>query len=144
QRADEEGNVQVWGPMADTKWGLWSSKNVLVTAEEIVPRSVIATEPHFTIAPGFKVSAVIHEPWGSHPGGLNGHYRADRAWYELTGAGMTSWEGAREYLNEWIYGTEDHADYISKYKERFGEDLLESLRVKDIMTPEQPARYGWR
>ena len=53
-------------------------------------------------------------------------------------------ESARKYLDEWIYGTEDHADYISKYKERFGDDLLESLRVKDLMVPEQPARYGWR
>jgi glutaconate CoA-transferase subunit A len=144
QRADEEGNVQVWGPQADTKWGLWSSKNVLVTAEEIVPRSVISTEPHFTIVPGFKVSAVIHEPWGSHPSGLNGYYRADREWAGLTGAGMTTWNGAREYLDEWVYGTKDHADYIAKYKDRFGEDLLDNLRVKDTMVPEQPARYGWR
>ena len=144
QRADEEGNVQIWGPMADTKWGLWASKNVLVTAEEIVPRSVISTEPHFTVVPGFKVSAVIHEPWGAHPGGLNGHYKADRAWAELTGYGMTEWDSAREYLDEWVYGAEDRSAYIEHYKERFGEDLLEALRVKDKMVPEQPAQYGWR
>lgn len=144
QRADEEGNIQIWGPQADTKWGLWASRNVLVTAEEIVPRSVISTEPHFTVVPGFKVSAVIHEPWGAHPSGLNGHYRADRSWTELTGYGMTDWDSARQYLDEWVYGTEDHAAYIVQYRERFGDDLLEALRVKDKMVPEQPAQYGWR
>ncbi|HCV27291.1 MAG TPA: CoA-transferase [Dehalococcoidia bacterium] len=144
QRADEEGNVQVWGPRADTKWGLWSSRNVLVTAEEIVPRSVISTEPHFTVVPGFKVSAVIHDPWGAHPGGLLGHYRADRAWGELTGASMTDWNSARKYLDDWVYGTEERAAYIAQYRERFGDEMLEALRVKDFMVPEQPAKYGWR
>ena len=144
QRADEEGNIQIWGPQADTKWGLWASRNVLVTAEEIVPRSVISTEPHFTVVPGFKVSAVIHEPWGAHPSGLNGHYRADRSWMELTGYGMTDWDSARQYLDEWVYGTEDHAAYITRYRERFGDDLLEALRVKYNICPAQPAQYGWR
>ena len=57
---------------------------------------------------------------------------------------MPACDSAREDLDAWVYGTEDHAAYIVQYRERFGDDLLEALRVKDKMVPEQPAQYGWR
>ena len=144
QRADEFGNAQAWGPLADSKWALWASRKVIISAEEIVPPSVIRSDPGRTVIPGFRVSAVVHNPWSAHPGPMCGMYARDRTFGSLVRQPFRSWEGAREYLDEWVYGPEDRAAYVRHYRERFGDELLESLRVQDPIVPEQPAAGGWR
>lgn len=144
QRADEFGNTQAWGPLADSKWALWASRKVIISAEEIVAPSVIRSDPGRTVIPGFRVSAVVHNPWGVHPGPMYGMYARDRTFSSLVRQPFRSWEGAREYLDEWVYGVEDRVGYVRHYAERFGDQLLETLRLKDLIVPEQPAVGGWR
>jgi glutaconate CoA-transferase, subunit A len=67
QRADEEGNAQVLGPLWDTQPIAGSAERVLLTAEEIVPGSEIKKSPERTLIPGFKVVSVSPVPFGSHP-----------------------------------------------------------------------------
>ncbi|MFW6174729.1 MAG: hypothetical protein ACOC5K_03020, partial [Chloroflexota bacterium] len=136
--------VQSWGPLADSRWGVWASERVIVTAEEIVPRSVIASEPHLTLLPGFRVNAVVHAPWGAHPMPLTGCYYRDPNWAKQTGFPMRDWESARDYLDRWVHGTGDRAAYIAQYREVFGDDMLEAIRAHERLTPERPAHYGWR
>ncbi len=143
QRADEYGNVQAWGPLADTKWALWASTNIIVSAEEIVPPSVVHTDPGRTIFPGFRVSAVVHNPWGAHPGTVPGHYARDRDFLSLLAQPFKDWESAERYLAEWVRAPEDRAAYVEQYRKRFGSDLLDGLRVRKPVVPEQPVRYGW-
>ena len=71
-------------------------------------------------------------------------YARDRTFGSVVKQTFRSWEGAGEYLDEWVYGVEDWAGYVRHYEERFGHELLESLRVKDLIVPEQPAVGGWR
>ena len=144
QRADEEGNIQAWGPLADTKWGVAASKHIIATAEEIVPTSVIKSQPELTIAPSFRVNAVVHAPWAGHPGTLSGRLARDRTFFDLVGNPFTSWENAESFMADWVHGPKNRAEYVAQYIDQFGEDLLEAQRVTHPIYPEEPAAQGWR
>jgi glutaconate CoA-transferase, subunit A len=77
QRADAEGNTQMWGLVGDTAVGALASRRILVTAEEIVDTDVIRADPNRTILPAHRVTAVSHVPWGAHPSYVQGYYARD-------------------------------------------------------------------
>src|SRR5256712_6659518 len=56
QRADAEGNAHLWGPWGVSQEAALASKVVIVVADEIVDRSVIASGPNRTIGPGTKAA----------------------------------------------------------------------------------------
>lgn len=129
QRADEEGNTQVWGHQGDARWGYWAAKKLIVSAEAIVPRETIAADPSRTVVPGFRVSAVVHMPLGGHPGGLAGHYDYDYAFQARTMNRITrSREGWQAFADEWVYGVPDRAGYVAQYREVFGDAALDFIR----------------
>ena len=55
QRADADGNVQVWGLTGVQREAAFASKRVIVTVEEIVSRDVIRADPNRTLIPGLVV-----------------------------------------------------------------------------------------
>ncbi|MFN2302304.1 MAG: CoA transferase subunit A, partial [Anaerolineales bacterium] len=55
QRADEEGNAQVWGILGEQRLAAFAAKKVILTAEEIVERSMIRSDPNRTLIPGMVV-----------------------------------------------------------------------------------------
>ena len=144
QRADEEGNVQAWGPLADSKWALWAADTVIVSAEEIVSASVIRTDPGRTVIPGFRVSAVVENPLGGHPGAVSGYYYRDQHFFALAGQPFKDWDSATEFFDKWVFGAPSRAEYVRKYREAFGDDLMDGIMVKNPIVPEQPAKSGWR
>src|SRR5687768_8376058 len=52
QRADENGNAHVWGLMGVQKEAAFAAQKTIVVAEEIVPESVIRSDPNRTLIPG--------------------------------------------------------------------------------------------
>lgn len=125
QRADRDGNGQAWGLLGDSKYGINSCAKVILCVEEIVERDVIRKDPNRTIIPGFKVDAVVEEPWGGHPSLVAGYY--DIHWdYFLYYDEITKTQaGFERYLNEWVYGVKDR----KKYLELIGMEKLEKLRA---------------
>ncbi len=138
QRADEEGNIQAWGAYADGRWGIWAAERVVISVEEIVPTEVVRSDPNRTILPAYKVSAVVHEPFGSFPGELPGYYNQDPALVRL-GAGRLD-----DYLAEWVYGRSDHQDFMEHYVERFGYHRLRGLLPRRRVQPTGSVDYGVR
>ena len=67
QRCDADGNAQVWGLLGLQRESAFAARRVIVTAEEIVPTSVIRSDPNRTIIPSPRVTAVCHVPLGAHP-----------------------------------------------------------------------------
>lgn len=136
QRADDEGNAQAWGPWGPTFYGVNSCSRVIVCAEEVVDREVIRRDPNRTMVLGFKVCAVVEEPWGSHPEYVPGCY--DRDWeflpyyYEAT----RTTEGFENYLKEWVFEVKDRQEYVKK----LGEERLNRLKVAESQS--FPANYG--
>jgi glutaconate CoA-transferase subunit A len=115
QRADADGDTQIWGLVGVQKEAAFASRRVIVVVEEIVDASVIRADPNRTLIPGFIVDAVVVEPWGAHPSYAQGYYDRDNEFY-------VAWEPisrdpARlsKYLDEFVYGTPDRAAYINKH-----------------------------
>ena len=67
QRADADGNAQVWGITGIQKETAFAAKNVIVVVEELVDSTVIRSDPNRTLIPGMVVDAVVVEPFGCHP-----------------------------------------------------------------------------
>jgi glutaconate CoA-transferase, subunit A len=126
QRADEEGNAHCWGNFGVMLEGVRAAKKVILCAEEIVPREVIASDPNRTVIPGFLVSAVCEVPLGAHPSPVQGYYKRDDSFFRQyheeskTAAAFESW------AKRWVYGVKDRAEYARL----LGDERVESLGVK--------------
>src|SRR5688572_18948908 len=74
QRADQQGDTQLWGLLGMQKEVAFASKHVIVVVEEVVDDAVIRADPNRTLIPGLIVNAVVHEPYGAHPSYVQGYY----------------------------------------------------------------------
>ena len=114
QRADAQGNTQIWGLLGVQKEAAFASQRVIVVVEELVEERVIRGDPNRTVIPGMIVDAVVVEPWGAHPSYAQGYYDRDNDFYVRWEA--ISREPARleSYLDEFVYGVTDRAAYLKK------------------------------
>jgi len=134
QRCDEFGNAQFWGSLGTIKWSVLAAKKIIVSCEEIVDHELIKRSPFLTLIPGFRVNAVIEEPWGAHPSCLAGYYNVDINWRTVYFAYALSMRSNEAFLQEWIYDRTDRKDYIDHYISRFGKKPLEILKVNEYMS----------
>jgi glutaconate CoA-transferase subunit A len=136
QRADRSGNAQVWGLIGVQKEAAFAARKVIIVAEEIVEESVIRSDPNRTLIPGIIVSAVVHEPFGCHPSYAQGYYDRDNDFYlswRETSKDRSSFES---YLDEWVYGVADRAEYVARMGETIGR-----LRARRQLC--EPVNYGY-
>ena len=77
QRADETGNAHIWGNLGVSRDACLASRHVILTAEDIVSPEIIRSDPNRVLTPAFRVSAVVHQPWGAHPSPVPGYYNRD-------------------------------------------------------------------
>jgi glutaconate CoA-transferase, subunit A len=124
QRADASGNTQVWGLLGCQKEAAFAADRVIVVVEELVDESVIRADPNRTILPGLVVDAVVVEPWGAHPSYAQGHYDRDNAFYLEWDAISRDADSLAAWLDEWVYGVSDRAEYLAK----LGDERLAGLR----------------
>jgi len=125
QRADAQGDAQIWGLLGVQKEAAFASDRVIVVVEEIVDESAIRADPNRTVIPGLIVDAVVVEPWGAHPSYAQGYYDRDNEFY-------IGWEkisrdpaALTRYLGEFVYGLADRAEYVEKCGD------LERLRASE-------------
>lgn len=102
QRADERGNVQLWGVIGDTIVGALASKRIVVSVEEIVDSSVVEASPNLTVIPGHRVTALCEVPWGAYPSYVDGAYTRDDAHYAEYDRHSRTSEGVAEHLRQWV------------------------------------------
>jgi glutaconate CoA-transferase subunit A len=136
QRADENGNAQIWGLIGVQKEAAFASRNTIVVAEEIVSESVIRSDPNRTLIPGMIVSAVVHEPFGCHPSYAQGFYDRDNDFYVRWREISQNEALFDRYLEEWVYGVRDRAEYVR----RMGADID---RLKAGSNYCEPVNYGY-
>jgi glutaconate CoA-transferase subunit A len=136
QRADENGNAHIWGIIGEQKEAAFAAQRVIITAEEIVGEDIIRSDPNRTLIPGFIVNAVCHVPYCSHPSYTQGYYDRDNAFYlewdeiSKTHARVLTW------LDDWVYGVRDRAEYWDK----LGPEVHKQLKVGDRYSA--PVNYG--
>jgi acyl CoA:acetate/3-ketoacid CoA transferase alpha subunit len=111
-RADKYGNCQVEGISGFATEMSRACKRLIVSAEEIIPTEEIRKSPDQTIIPYYLVDAVVHAPYGSYPGEMAYLYGRDedgiKEWVEMS----KSAEGAKAYLDKYVYGVKDHNGYL--------------------------------
>ncbi len=136
QRADKNGNAQVWGILGEQKEVAFASSKVIITAEEIVDEDIIRSDPNRTLIPGLIVNAVCHVPHCAHPSYTQGYYDRDNVFY-------LNWDKISEertsintWLDEWVYGVAGAEEYWQK----LGAETHTRLSVKPRFAA--PVNYG--
>ena len=114
QRADAEGNTQIWGLLGVQKEAAFASQRVIVVVEELVDQSVIRSDPNRTVIPGMIVHGVVVEPWGAHPSYVQGYYDRDNDFYLAWEPISRDPDKLARYLDEFIYAVPDRAAYVRK------------------------------
>jgi glutaconate CoA-transferase subunit A len=136
QRADSQGNTQLWGLLGIQKEVAFAAKQLVVVVEEIVDEETIRHDPNRTLIPGLIVDAVVHEPYGAHPSYAQGYYDRDNAFYldwDKISRDQTQTEA---WLQEWVYDVPDRAAYL----EKLGKERLDGLAPGEMWA--KPVNYG--
>jgi len=136
QRADSDGNAQIWGIIGEQKEAAFAAKRVILTAEEIVSQDVIRSDPNRTLIPGFIVDAVCHVPYAAHPSYTQGYYDRDNAFYLGWDAISRDKDTVRAYLDQWVFGVKDRSEYWNK----LGSEVHARLQI--INRPSATVNYG--
>jgi len=138
QRADRLGNTQVWGLTGVQAEAVFAARRAVVVVEEVVPDEVVRSDPNRTVIPAHAVDAVVVCPWGTHPSFAQGYYDRDNDFYRAWSQISADPGRLRSWIDEWIHGTRDHADYVAK----LGADLRSRLAVGEALS--LPVNYGRR
>jgi glutaconate CoA-transferase subunit A len=112
-KADRHGNVSC-GYAAEAVILAEASHHVVVTAEEVVDR-LTQSDATGTFIPSILVDAVVHAPFGAHPGGLTGRYAPDKdAMKEYVLAARDDASFAA-YLETYVFGPRSHEEYVERF-----------------------------
>jgi glutaconate CoA-transferase, subunit A len=136
QRADAEGNAQIWGLLGVQKEAAFAARHVIVVVEELVDASVIRADPNRTIVPGLIVDAVVVEPWGAHPSYAQGYYDRDNEFYVRWEARSRDVAALGRYLDQYVFGVADRAGYLALHP-----GLVDRLRAGEQWA--RAVNYGY-
>jgi glutaconate CoA-transferase subunit A len=112
QRADREGNVQIWGLVGVQKEAILAAKRSIVTVEEVVDH--LEPVPNSIVLPTWVITAVSHVPAGAHPSFAMGYSDRDNAFYKEWDSISKDRDSFTDWVNANILGTGDHAEYLDK------------------------------
>ena len=133
QRADQFGNAHAWGNLGITRDACLASKHIVITAEEIVEPEVINRDPNRVITPGFRVSAVVHAPWGGHPSPVPGYYNRDHeAFIDYRNQSKTP-DHYIKWKKRWVDNVHSRQDYVN---------LLGDKRVAELALKQHALSEG--
>jgi len=114
QVADEEGNAWILGPRWDNEEQSKASNRTIVITEQLVSTEMIQRYPERARIHGFRVSHVVHLPFSAHPSSVYGVYDFDKEHIKTYAEASKTPEGLQEYLNNYVYGVNDHWGYLEK------------------------------
>jgi len=133
QRADANGNAQIWGLLGVQKEAAFAAKRVIIVVEELIDEQVIRADPNRTVIPGLIVNAVVVEPYGAHPSFAQGYYDRDNDFYLKWDTISKDEKSMQAYLDEWIYGLSDRAAYVQKMGEETWKRLAVNQRLSGVV-----------
>ena len=109
QRADEAGNVQLWGISGVQKEVVLGSSRSIVTVEEIVPE--LEPRPDAVLLPAWTITAVSPAPGGAHPSYAHGYYDRDNAFYVAWDEISRDRDRFRDWMQRHVLATADVTEY---------------------------------
>ncbi len=102
QRADREGNVQLWGITGVQKETVLASARSIVTVEEIVDE--LEPRPGAIVLPAWVVDAVVEVPGGARPSYALGYYPRDNDAYAAWDAVSRDRDTFASWMQEHVLG----------------------------------------
>jgi glutaconate CoA-transferase, subunit A len=138
QRADEMGYSHAWGNLGVTREAMMAARSVILTAEEVVPHEVIASDPNRVLGPAHRVVAVAHVPGGAHPSPVQGYYARDHQFFREYHTATRTVDGWDEWLQRWVLAVPDRAAYL----EALGAARWDGLQRKRSLLA-APVDYGY-
>jgi glutaconate CoA-transferase subunit A len=102
QRADREGNVQLWGITGVQKEAVLAAARSVVTVEEIV--DALDPRPGAVVLPGWAVGYVALAPGGAHPSYALGYTARDNDFYIAWDAISRDRARFGQWLDEHVHG----------------------------------------
>ena len=111
QRADREGNAQIWGLVGVQKEAVLAATRSIVTVEEVV--DTLEPVPNSVVLPSWVVTAVCEVPSGAHPSFAMGYSSRDNAFYRDWDAISKDRDTFGAWIDKFVLGTGDHADYLA-------------------------------
>ena len=138
QRCDEFGNAHAWGNLGITRDACLASRHVILTSEEMVSSDIISKDPNRVFTPGFRVSAVVHCPWGGHPSPVPGYYNRDHQTFLDYRNDSKTPELYADWKNRWVDNVHNHQNYL----DLLGPDRVAGLAIKNHVVAEG-VDYGY-
>jgi glutaconate CoA-transferase, subunit A len=136
QRADAEGDAQIWGLLGCQREAAFAADRVIVVCEELVDEEVIRRDPNRTVIPGLIVDAVVVEPKACHPSYAQGYYDRDNRFYREWDAIARDPSTLQAWLDEWVFALDGHAEYV----EKLGAERWAALAAGEAWS--DPVNYG--
>lgn len=115
QKADDEGNVLLWGILGVQKEAVLASKRSIITVEERV-RSLNAP-PNACILPHWVVSAVCEAPHGATPSYAHGYYERDNVFYQAWEEIARDRDRFAGWIEQNILQTNSFEEYLALQKD---------------------------
>jgi len=113
-RCDKHGNAQIDGIAIMDLELARAARRLIITTEQIISEEKIRREPWRTSIPFFLVDAVVHVPYGCHPGNMAYLYYFDEdhmaEWLRLSRTD----EGTLQYLENYVFGVDDFKEYVRR------------------------------
>jgi glutaconate CoA-transferase subunit A len=129
QYVGDDGTVRIKGlTFADLEQAK-AADIVIVTCEEIVPRSFIRLDPDQNSLPSMMVDAIVKVPYGAHPTACYGFYDYDPKHLNLYKKMADNELLYEEYLQKWVYGVQSHEEYL----EKIGVKQLQQIKANTVL-----------
>jgi glutaconate CoA-transferase subunit A len=129
QQVGEDGTVRIRGlTFADIEQAK-SADAVIVTCEEVVPRSHIRSDPDHNSLPPFLIDAVVPIPFGAHPTACFYYYDYDAQHLNHYRKMAEDDQRFEDYLAQWVYGVKTHSEYL----DRVGGARLADIRADSVL-----------
>ena len=112
QKADRKGNVLIQGILGVQKEAALAARRCIVTVEEIVDD--LQAPMNACVLPTWAISAVCVVPGGAHPSYAHGYYERDNRFYQAWDPIARDRDSFTAWIDEYIRGTEDFAQYQAK------------------------------
>lgn len=138
QRSDRFGNAHIWGNLGIAREAAMASRSIILTAEELATPETISSDPNRVLIPGFRVSAVVHVPWGGHPSPVPGYYNRDHQAFIDYRSASTTPQRFDAWRSQWVDAVRSAEDY----RNLLGDRRRESLTIKQPAWSE-PVDYGY-
>jgi glutaconate CoA-transferase subunit A len=109
QRADRDGNVQLFGLVGVQKEAVLAARHAIVTVEEVV--DTLDPVPNAVVLPSWVVDAVCEVPGGAHPSFAIGYGVRDNDWYRAWDDIARERDSFTAWIDRHVRSTTDFAEY---------------------------------